>query len=60
VAKATGQDTSLDPALVATAWEVITPQIDLLRGSGMFGSELDVPDDADPQTRLLAALGRQP
>jgi uncharacterized protein (TIGR03086 family) len=60
VAKATGQDTSLDPALVATAWEVITPQIDLLRGSGMFGSELDVADDADPQTRLLAALGRQP
>jgi len=40
LAKATGQDTTLDPDLVAACWEVITPQMDLLRGSGMFGNEI--------------------
>ena len=59
LAKATGQSTDLDPELVAACWEVITPQMDLLKGSGMFGSEVTVPDDADPQTKLLAVLGRQ-
>jgi uncharacterized protein (TIGR03086 family) len=59
LAKATDQDTRLDPELVDACWEVITPQIDLLKGSGMFGSEIAVPDDADPQTRLLATLGRR-
>ena len=59
LAKATGQDTTLDPELVDACWEVITPQLELLKGSGMFGSEIDVPDDADPQTRLLATLGRR-
>lgn len=58
LAKATGQDTSLDPDLVSACWEVITPQMDLLKGSGMFGTELPVADDADPQTKLLAVLGR--
>lgn len=60
LAKATGQDTALDPELVDACWEVITPQLDLLKGSGMFGSEVPVPDDADPQTKLLAVLGRTP
>lgn len=59
LAKATGQETTLDPELVDACWEVITPQIELLKGSGMFGTEVDVPDDADPQTTLLALLGRR-
>ena len=59
LAKATGQSTALDPQLVDACWEVITPQMDLLRGSGMFGSELPVADDADAQTKLLAVLGRE-
>ena len=58
LAKATGQDTTLDPDLVAACFEVLEPQIDLLKASGMFGSNVDVPDDADPQTKLLATLGR--
>jgi len=59
LAKATGQDTSLDPELVEACWAVINPQMELLRGSGMFGDELDVPDNADSQTKLLAILGRR-
>jgi uncharacterized protein (TIGR03086 family) len=58
LAAATGQDTTLDPELVETCWEIVRPQQALLQGSGAFGSEVDVPDDADSQTRLLAILGR--
>ncbi|MDQ1403406.1 MAG: hypothetical protein QOG03_1722 [Actinomycetota bacterium] len=59
LAKATGQDTTLDPGLVQACSEILEPQIALLQGSGMFGTPVSVPDDADPQTKLLAALGRQ-
>jgi uncharacterized protein (TIGR03086 family) len=58
LAVATGQNPSLDPALVAACWEVVEPQAELLAGSGMFGTEQTATDDADPQTRLLAMLGR--
>ena len=60
LAKATGQDTTLDPELVEELRvRVVDPQKDLLRASGMFGEDLDVPADADAQTRLLAELGRR-
>ena len=60
LAKGTGQDTTLDPELVAACAAVVEPQADLLRGSGAFDKDVVAPDDADPQTRLLAALGRRP
>jgi uncharacterized protein (TIGR03086 family) len=60
IAKATGQPTDLDPQLVAAGLDVLLPQADLLAGSGMFGSPTDLGEDADPQTRLLGLLGRQP
>ncbi|MBV9410027.1 MAG: TIGR03086 family protein [Acidimicrobiia bacterium] len=59
LAKATGQDTALPADLVEACFEVIEPQRDLLEGSGMFGSEQQVPDNADRQTQLLAELGRK-
>jgi uncharacterized protein (TIGR03086 family) len=59
LAKATGQDSMLDPELVTACFEVIEPQLDLLKASGMFGAEVDVPNDADAQTKLLALLGRR-
>ncbi|HEX2384269.1 MAG TPA: TIGR03086 family metal-binding protein [Acidimicrobiales bacterium] len=59
LAVATGQDATLDPDLVETCWKIVRPQEDLLRGSGAFGTEVEVPDDADSQTRLLAVLGRR-
>jgi hypothetical protein len=38
----------------------VAPQAELLATSGAFGSgDVAVSDDADPQTRLLASLGRR-
>jgi len=59
LAMATGQDTTLDPGLVETCWDIVRPQQELLQGSGAFGSPVDVAADADSQTRLLAVLGRR-
>src|SRR2546430_4369451 len=39
VAKATGQDTTLDPELVEACWAVIEPQKEMLLGSGAFGTD---------------------
>jgi uncharacterized protein (TIGR03086 family) len=58
VASSTGQDTTLDPELVEACFEVIEPQIDMLVGSGMFGTPTEVPEGASRQTQLLAVLGR--
>jgi uncharacterized protein (TIGR03086 family) len=58
LATATHQDPTLDPGLVQACWDVIQPQEDALRASGMFGQPVPVPADSDAQTRLLAALGR--
>ena len=58
LAVATGQDSRLDPDLVEICWEIVRPQLELLQGSGAFGTEVIVPDDADSRTRLLAVLGR--
>jgi uncharacterized protein (TIGR03086 family) len=59
IAKSTGQDTTLDPALVEACWAVVEPQLSGLQASGAFGSDVEVAPDADRQTRLLAALGRR-
>ena len=47
LAVATGQDSRLDPDLVEICWEIVRPQLELLQGSGTFGTEVIVPDDAD-------------
>jgi uncharacterized protein (TIGR03086 family) len=59
VARSTGQDETLDAELVEACFAVIEPQMEMLAGSGMFGTRIDVPDDADRQTQLLALLGRR-
>ncbi|MCU1449827.1 MAG: hypothetical protein JWP02_1997 [Acidimicrobiales bacterium] len=58
LAKATGQDTTLPADLVEACFEVVEPQKELLSASGMFGSDVQVPEGADRQTLLLAELGR--
>jgi uncharacterized protein (TIGR03086 family) len=58
-AVATGQDASLDPALVDACLDEATPQAELFRQSGMFGGDVEVGANADPQARLLAMLGRR-
>ncbi len=59
VATSTGHDTTLDPELVEACFEVLEPQLDMLAASGMFGTTIEVPEDADRQTQLLAVLGRR-
>lgn len=60
LAVATNQDTALEPALVDACWDVVAPQLEMLRLSGMFGGEVENGSVADPQARLLGALGRRP
>ena len=59
LAVATRQDTHLDQRLVEACFAVLEPQLNQLQASGAFGTEVAVPADADPQTRLLAVLGRR-
>jgi uncharacterized protein (TIGR03086 family) len=59
LATATGQPADLDPHLVDACWDVVRPQLSLLQASGAFGAEVSGrTGDANPQTSLLAALGR--
>ncbi|MGH3364248.1 MAG: TIGR03086 family metal-binding protein [Nocardioidaceae bacterium] len=60
LARATGQDESLDPGKCAELLEGMLPLDDLLRRSGQYGPRVDVPESADVQTRLLAFIGRTP
>jgi uncharacterized protein (TIGR03086 family) len=59
LAVATGQDATIDADLVEACLAVVEPQAEQLRASGSFGDHLRTPADADPQTRLLAMLGRR-
>ncbi|WP_436771352.1 TIGR03086 family metal-binding protein [Yinghuangia sp. YIM S09857] len=60
LARATGQDETLDPRKCAELLEGMLPMDEILRSSGQFGPRTNVPDDADVQTRLLAFIGRTP
>jgi uncharacterized protein (TIGR03086 family) len=59
VAHATGVDETIDPEDVEYVRGVVEGFGDMLRGPGVCGPEVPVPDDADDQTRLLAFLGRR-
>ena len=58
IAVATDQDRTLNESLVQGCLEVVEPQAELLRASGMFHDDVTAPRGAGPQTRLLALLGR--
>ena len=60
LARATGQDETLDLDKCAAMLEGMVPMDDLLRQSGQYGPRVEVPDDADVQTKLLAFIGRTP
>ena len=51
---------TLDPDLVHEMLVGIEPMDDILRASGQYGPRVDVPADADEQTRLIAFTGRTP
>lgn len=60
LARATGQDETLDPDRCADMLEGMLPMDEALRKSGHYGPRVHVPDDADAQTKLLAFIGRTP
>jgi uncharacterized protein (TIGR03086 family) len=60
LARATGTDETLDPDTVAAQLAGMEGMEEALRQSGFYGPRVEVPDDADTQTRLIAFTGRDP
>jgi uncharacterized protein (TIGR03086 family) len=60
LARATGQDETLDPDKCAVLLAGMEPMDEVLRASGQYGPKVPVPADADVQTRLLGFIGRDP
>jgi uncharacterized protein (TIGR03086 family) len=61
LARATGQDERLDPGLVDACTAMFLPEMpERGREAGIIGPAVEIGDDASPQDRLLAAMGRHP
>jgi uncharacterized protein (TIGR03086 family) len=58
LARATGQDETLDPGAVSAALGFLAPIDEGLRRPGGFGPKIEPPPGADEQTRLLNFSGR--
>ncbi len=58
IAKLIGADTTMAPEFVQALLDEFTPVIEGYRQMGVFPPALEVPDDASPQTKLLAMVGR--
>jgi uncharacterized protein (TIGR03086 family) len=59
LARATGQDERLDSDRCARMLDGMLPMDAMLRTSGHYGPRVEVPEDADPQTKLLSFIGRK-
>jgi uncharacterized protein (TIGR03086 family) len=59
IAKSTDQPDTLEQELVDYIYQDVAPREEELRGYGVFGPKVEVPEDADKQTKLLAILGRK-
>jgi uncharacterized protein (TIGR03086 family) len=60
LARATGQDDRLDPGFCAELLAGMVPLEEVIRSSGHYGPKVEVPGDADAQTKLLGFIGRDP
>lgn len=60
LARATGQDDTLDPETVEGMYQGMKSQEQMIRASGQFGDEQPVRDDASAQERFIAFIGRDP
>lgn len=60
LARAAGLDETLDPGEVQQVYEAMLPNDERMRGGTAFGPKVDVPADADLQTKLIAFTGRRP
>jgi uncharacterized protein (TIGR03086 family) len=59
LARATGQDDTIDPDAVALLLTWTEANVDLLAGSGMFAAPIQAGPGEPDQVRLLRLLGRQ-
>lgn len=59
IAKMIGADTTMDPVFVQALLDEYTPLVEGYRSMGVFPAALPVADDAGPQTKLLAMVGRE-
>ena len=59
LARGIGADETMDPELVEACATWFAPMEAAYRSSGAIADHVQVPGDADPQTKLLAAFGRQ-
>lgn len=60
LARATRLDETLDAAEVARMFDGLQGIDEMLRQSGHYGPKIDVDENADVQTRLIAFVGRWP
>jgi len=60
LARATGQDDTLDAELCAVLLSGMEPMEEVIRASGQFGPAVPVPLEADVQTRMIGFIGRDP
>jgi uncharacterized protein (TIGR03086 family) len=60
LARATGQDNTLDPARCESMLAGMIPIDGMLRASGQYGPAVPVPADAPAQDRLMGFIGRDP
>lgn len=60
LARAIGVNDVMPPNLVAWALGGVEANLDMLTGSGLFGTPGKITDDMDSQARLLSLLGRSP
>ncbi len=60
LARATGQDDTLDPDRCAALLAGMEPIEDVMRAGGQYGPRVEVSPDADVQTRMLGFIGRDP
>jgi uncharacterized protein (TIGR03086 family) len=60
LATALGSTAGLGDELATALLGYVEPQIPRWQGTSMFADPVPVPDDADPETRLVALLGRKP
>jgi uncharacterized protein (TIGR03086 family) len=59
LARATGQDESMDPADVSRLQAMVDSMAPMMLENGVIGRQLEPAPDASPQQRLLASLGRR-
>ena len=60
LAKATGQNTTLDAGLAERGYNVLVNVVEFGRKNGAFGPEITVPVTASFQDRMSGLSGRQP